>query len=96
MKLVIVALTVILLMLQYRLWVGDGSVADLVSLNEQIDEQREQNSQLSQRNQLLNAEVNALREGGDAIEARARKDLGMIKKDETFFMIVQSQNSSSH
>lgn len=93
MKLVIVFLTIALLILQYRLWVGEGSFAELVRLNDSIDKQVEDNTRLLERNQLLDAEVMALREGKDAIEERARNDLGMIKKDETFFMIVQSSSS---
>lgn len=93
MKLVIVFLTIALLILQYRLWVGEGSFAELVRLNDSIEKQVEDNTRLLERNQLLDAEVMALREGKDAIEERARNDLGMIKKDETFFMIVQSSSS---
>lgn len=77
-----------LLVLQYRLWVGEGSVAELSSLDTKLEAQQARNQQLSERNAKLSAEVDALKNGMDEIEARAREDLGMIKPGETFFMIV--------
>lgn len=92
MKFIAAVLLVVLLMLQYRLWVGDGSFANMVQLNSEIAKQSEQNARLIERNRLLNEEVLALKSSQDALEERARNDLGMIKKGETFFMVVQSSS----
>jgi cell division protein FtsB len=90
MKPILTALILIFVYLQYRLWIGDGSMAALVRLEAEIEKQSAENSRLQERNQLLVAEVLALKNNADAIEERARKDLGMIKKGETFFMVLQS------
>lgn len=88
MKLLLCVLLAALSYLQYRLWFGEGSLANLHRLQQAIDAQSMDNAQLRERNQLLSAKVFALKEGSDAIEERARVDLGMIKKGETFFMVV--------
>lgn len=90
MKAILTALFLIFIYLQCRLWIGDGSMAALVRLEDSIEKQSAENSQLQERNRLLAAEVLALKNTTDAIEERARKDLGMIKKGETFFMVLQS------
>ncbi len=92
MKLIFATLLVVLLLLQYRLWVGEGSFANLAQLNQEIEKQTALNSRLIERNRLLNEEVLALKHQDDAVEERARNDLGMIKKGETFFMVVQSSS----
>jgi len=84
-------LVVLLLILQYRLWVGDGSLAEVWDLYQQVEMQREENRRLQERNQALDAEVKDLKQGLDAIEERAREELGMIKKDETFYRIIEPQ-----
>lgn len=89
MKLLLAALFFIFVYLQYRLWIGEGSIANLVQLQAEIATQSAENARLQERNRLLSAEVLALRTDKDAIEERARTDLGMIKKGETFFMVLQ-------
>lgn len=89
MKALVVTLSGILLVLQYQLWVGDGSVAELRRLEADVEERRLQNEQLDERNRELENEVLALKEGLDAIEERARTDLGMIRDDETFYLIIE-------
>lgn len=91
MKLLLVTLAIITTALQYRLWVGDGSIAHVVRLNKQIVMQSSENERLKARNQLLAAEVHSLKHGTDGIEARARQQMGMIKEGETFFMIVDEK-----
>ncbi|MBL4794748.1 MAG: septum formation initiator family protein [Pseudomonadales bacterium] len=71
-----------------QLWVGEGSVAHIWQLNDAIEDQRQVNQVLIGRNELLMAEVSALQNGVDALEERARLDLGMIKPNETFFQII--------
>lgn len=89
MKWLLAILLLVFVGLQCRLWIGEGSIAALSALNAKIDRQRAANQQLRERNGLLAAEVEALRRGTDAIEERAREDLGMIKEGETFFMVIE-------
>ena len=88
MKVIIAILISLLLVLQYKLWVGEGSMAEVSNLRQGIAEQTEQNAILKDRNEALNAEVVDLKQGVEAMEERARTELGMIKKDETFFQII--------
>jgi cell division protein FtsB len=81
-------LVVLLVLLQYRLWVGDGSFAEVWDLYQQVELQRDENHLLRERNQALEAEVLDLKQGRDAIEERAREELGMIKDDEIFYQII--------
>jgi cell division protein FtsB len=82
-------LFVLLLSLQYRLWVGDGSLAEVWDLYQQVEVQRDENQRLRERNQALEAEVQDLKKGLGAIEERAREELGMIKEGETFYQIIE-------
>src|SRR5690606_25159269 len=84
-------LLLILLGLQYRLWVGAGSWADVAALDRNIEQQQEKNERRMARNQLLEGEVISLKSGLDAIEERARNDLGMIKRDEPFYLVVDPE-----
>lgn len=93
MKPILTALFLIFVYLQYRLWIGDGSIAALVNLQDEMEKQSAENARLQERNRLLTAEVFALKNNADAIEERARTDLGMIKKGETFFMVLQPASS---
>lgn len=79
---------VFLVGLQYRLWVGEGSLAEKSRLAREIALQESENVALRERNRQLAVEVLELKTGLDGIEERARYDLGMVKKGETFFMIV--------
>lgn len=78
----------LLLMLQYRLWVGDGGVNELLRLKQDIAAQKQQNDSLRERNEALEAEVLDLKQGEAAIEERARRELGMIRGDETFYLAI--------
>jgi len=83
-------LIIMLAVLQYDLWVGDGSMAAVWKLQQSITGQQAENTRLKTRNDALTAEVTDLKSGLSAIEARARSELGMIKKDETFIQTVDS------
>ncbi|MBU1192020.1 MAG: cell division protein FtsB [Gammaproteobacteria bacterium] len=87
----IVILIALLLGLQYKLWVGDGSLAEVWHLHTAVGEQRLDNEQLAERNAALEAEVNDLKQGLDAVEERARSELGMIKDDEVFYQLVEPE-----
>ncbi len=88
MRLVSGILLVFLLLLQYRLWFGKNSVPDYLSLQEEVVRQQHDNNKLRQRNKLLYADTDDLKSGLEAIEERARKELGMIKEGETFYRII--------
>ena len=91
MRGLIALLLLLLAVLQYRLWVGDGSLVEVWRLTERVRAQEHENEALSQRNRLLEAEVRDLKEGLDAIEERARHELGMIKKGEVFYLVVEEE-----
>ena len=88
MRGIIAALVVILALLQFKLWTGNGSVAEVYRLHQTIAAQKKENAAARERNLALQADVHDLQHGMDAIEERARSDLGMIKKDETFFRVI--------
>ncbi len=88
MKWIIVILLVVLLALQYKLWVGSGSMAEVSRLQQTLATQKQHNATLKERNNALDAEVQDLKKGVEAIEERARSEQGMIKKDETFYQII--------
>ena len=89
MKVLIAILIFLLLILQYKLWFGDGNMREVWQLETTIESQKAENEKLRERNMALEAEVKDLKQGLEAIEERARNELGMIKKDETFYQIVE-------
>ncbi|QFU23844.1 cell division protein FtsB [Shewanella eurypsychrophilus] len=88
MKRFLFVLIALLGLLQYQLWFGVNSLPGSVLLREQIALQQEGNAKLVARNQVLREEIIDLSSGTEALEERARNELGMIKKDETFFRVV--------
>ncbi len=89
MRLLIALLLVVVLALQYRLWVGQGSLAEVHGLQQEIAEQKDENEHLQTRNLELQAEVKDLQSGKDALEERARSELGMIKPGEVFIQVIE-------
>jgi len=89
MKVLAGALATLLVALQYPLWVGKGSWMRVWELDRQLAAQHEVNVRLKARNDALDAEVRDLKQGQDAIEERARLELGMIKNDEVFYQVVK-------
>lgn len=88
MKVLVSVIVVLFLILQFNLWVGEGSVSQLRELDAQVEVQEAENLALAQRNQELEGEVVDLKEGQDAIEERARSEFGMVKEGETLYIIV--------
>ncbi|HBO9085763.1 TPA: cell division protein FtsB [Pseudomonas aeruginosa] len=74
--------------LQYRLWVGDGSLAQVRDLQKQIADQHGENERLLERNRILEAEVAELKKG-TTVEERARHELGMVKDGETLYQLAK-------
>lgn len=79
----------LLVSLQYRLWLGEGSLAHASNLKDQVDVMAAGNSSMRQRNVILKAEIMDLRDGLDAIEEKSRSEYGLIKRNETFFLLVE-------
>ncbi len=84
-----ILLILLLLFLQYRLWFDSGGVMNMLHLKKKFVSQTEKNNQLKARNEDLLDQIRSLQENTDAVESRARHDLGMIKKDETFYQVVE-------
>jgi len=95
MKYLAAGLLVLLVLLQYRLWLGEGGMREVTSLRAEIDTQREENQQLKERNRTLAAEVQDLKKGTIAIEERARTDLGMVGTGETFYQVVSPKSAAA-
>jgi cell division protein FtsB len=89
MKWLTVALLALLGLIQYPLWLGKGGWLRVWDVDRQIAAQRETNSKLKIRNAALDAEVRDLKQGLEAIEERARSELGMIRQDEIFFQVLE-------
>ena len=94
MKLLTLALLALIALLQHPLWLGKGSWLRVWEVDQQVRAQRETNQKLSLRNTSLDAEVRDLKQGSDAIEERARSELGMIKRDEIFFQILDDRRGA--
>ena len=94
MKLTVFILLVLLALLQYRLWFSPGGYLDVKDLRETKQELVEENEQLRERNASLAAEVVDLQHGLEAVEERARSEMGMIKSDEVFYQIIETPGSS--
>lgn len=88
MKALAIALATLVVGLQYPLWVGKGGWLRVRELDQGLAEQRAATAKLKARNEALDAEVRDLKQGSDAIEERARFELGMIKRDEVFYQVV--------
>ena len=95
MKISTALFILLLVLLQYRLWFGNGSMTEVHHLEDQISQVQQENNDLKERNLSLAAEVYDLKQGQDAIEERARSEMGMIKYDETFYQIVDYSSSQS-
>lgn len=89
MKAIAAALILLLVILQYEFWIAEGGFFSVMRLKQQISGQIATNEKLTARNLALAADIQDLKYGQDAIEGRARNDLGMIKKDEVFYQVVK-------
>lgn len=88
MRWLVVLLIALLLALQYKLWVADGGLGDVWRIGRDVEAQKRTNAEVRERNQALEGEVRDLKQGLEAIEERARSELGMIRDGETFYQIV--------
>ena len=95
MRVLIWLLLIVFLLLQYRLWVGEGSLAEVSNLKREIAAQQEELAALKERNRALQAEVEDLKHGLEAVEVRARSELGMLKKGEEFYQVIEPKKHSA-
>ncbi len=91
MKILAGVLAALIVLIQYPLWLGKGGWVHAWEAEGKVAAQRARNGQLELRNAALAAEVTDLKQGTDAIEERARYELGMVKQDEVFFQIVEEK-----
>ena len=95
MRLLTLLLVALIALLQYSLWLGKGSWLKVWEVDQQLKAQKETNQKLQTRNASMDAEVRDLKQGYDAIEERARSELGMVKQDEVFYQVLEPQNQPS-
>ena len=89
MRILSIVFAVLIVLLQYPLWLGKGGWLRVWEIDRQVEAQKDGNAGLRARNDALDAEVRDLKQGYDAIEERARFELGMIRQDEIFFQILE-------
>ena len=95
MKLLALALLVAIGLLQYPLWLGKGSWLRVWEVDQKLSAQRDANQKLRLRNAVLDAEVADLKQGFEAVEERARSELGMVRRDEIFFQILDDTRNAA-
>jgi len=89
-KLLIPVLVVLFVVLQYRLWVGEGSLAEVATLERDVEAQQQAIEKMKKRNMAMHAEIDSFKKDQDAVEERARSDLGMIREGEIYFQMPDS------
>jgi cell division protein FtsB len=94
MKWLLVALAVALLLLQYRVFVSNDGIHEVLRLQDAVEAQKAENSRLAERNRQLAAEVHDLKQGYAALEERARTELGMIAGNESFYQVVPQKTGA--
>lgn len=95
MRFLPIILVALIVAIQYPLWLGKGSWLRVWDVDRQLNEQKEVNAKLQARNNAMDAEVRDLKQGYDAIEERARSELGMIKHDEVFVQVLVPNEPSN-
>lgn len=95
MRLIMICLAALLLAIQYPLWLGKGGWLRVWELDKQVAAAQKKNEELKARNAKLNSEVQDLREGTEAVEERARYELGMIKENEIFIQVLEPNGKGS-
>jgi cell division protein FtsB len=94
MRVLIAVFALALALLQLKLWMSDGGLRELADLKARVEAQTAANAALAARNAALEAEVDDLEQGLDAVEERARSELGMVKRNETFYQVTPARAAS--
>ncbi|MDX1901319.1 MAG: cell division protein FtsB [Gammaproteobacteria bacterium] len=92
MRILLICLLAVLIFLQYRLWFQPGGIINMLRMRSEVTKAEAANDTLKQRNNDLQLQVQRLHQGQDAIESRARQELGMIKKGEVFYQMAQTEH----
>lgn len=93
MKILALVLLVLLVWLQYKIWLQDGGIPEVLQLQQEVESVKTEVDKLEERNASLDAEVQDLKKGLDAIEERARSEMGMIKEGEVYYQVIDSNKS---
>jgi cell division protein FtsB len=88
-------LLILLIALQVKLWTGQGGMREVWRLEHRVGEQKAENAKLKARNETLSAEVDDLKSGDEAVEERARSELGLLKPGETFYQVVEPADAAT-
>ena len=94
-KIIAFVLLFLLIWLQYKIWLQDGGIPEVVQLQLEVEEVKTEVQQLQERNSSLDAEVKDLKKGLDAIEERARSEMGMIKQGEVYYQVIEPESDES-
>jgi len=92
-KIIAIVLLFLLIWLQYKIWLQDGGVPEVLQLEREVASEKVEVESLQERNQSLDAEVKDLKRGLDAIEERARSELGMIKQGEVYYQVIEDKEA---
>ena len=87
-------LLILLIALQVKLWTGQGGMREVWRLQHSVSDQKAENAKLKTRNETLSAEVDDLKHGDEAVEERARSELGLLKPGETFYQVVEPTSAT--
>jgi len=93
-KIIAFVLLVLLVWLQYKIWLQDGGIPEVLQLQQEVEEVKTEVQQLQERNSSLDAEVKDLKKGLDAIEERARSEMGMIKEGEIYYQVIKPETDA--
>ena len=91
MKIIAFVLLLLLVWLQYKIWLQDGGIPEIIQLQQEVEEVKTEVEKLLERNASLDAEVKYLKKGLDAIEERARSEMGMIKQGEVYYQVIEPE-----
>ncbi len=89
----VIILVLIIVWLQYRAWYGENSQHEIELLKQKIENQQKHNQSLSEQNKLLREEIKLIRNEPKILEEKARENLGLVKKNETFYRIIPADDS---
>jgi len=93
-KIIAFVLLSLLLWLQYKIWLQDGGVPEVIQLQQEVAAVKSEVQELQDRNLFLDAEVKDLKKGLDAIEERARSEMGMIKEGEVYYQVIEPKTDA--
>jgi cell division protein FtsB len=90
-KIITFVLLILFLWLQYKIWLQDGGIPEILQLKDEVKQVEDKVEKLQERNASLDAEVKDLKKGLDAIEERARSEMGMIRKGEVYYQVIEPE-----